>query len=70
MITDAAVLARLIEADPALGPVVAEARALGMDDDETVGLFATTLADVLRRVYGSPPRSLIAHVVETERKTR
>lgn len=62
--TDADLLARLIEADPNLGSVVAEARELGMDDERLIGIFASTLADVLRRRFGSPPRTILAHLSE------
>lgn len=71
MITDAAVLTRLIEADPRLGSVVAEARDIGMNDSHIVDTIAYILADECKRRFGSPPRTLLSHLSEeAQKKTR
>lgn len=66
--TDADILSRLTEADPRLGSVVAEARELFTHDADIVEIFAMTLADVLSRRFGAPPRSILAHIAEHEKR--
>lgn len=63
MTTDADVLARLIEADPRLRKVVAEARDIGMGDWHIVDAIATLVAEECQQSYGYPPRTIVAHLM-------